>query len=329
MFPVILMAYLVFSLETIPANPASPFSDFEDQKDISRLEVCGGKCLDQYPGLRNFLKEHSETLAGLQVLFTSEIPKLTLYDKVEKEPAAVFDVSELSSDEILKILLDAGCYFIKSPKTLSEDQQLQVYLKKINVQNTNEIFDNDPPGIKNFFLGLLQLKLENTEKAIEKFNISAHEGYNESLVKLSNIYYEGERTYGIETNYEKAFELIHEAHERGVEIAETNLAFLYLKGRGVEADPPKAIELFQNCAQRNDTEAIIALGMIHHLGLDGVVEKDSQAAESYYKTALKHLKNPKTKRMVHKLIQLVQENTRSMTKSEIEKLERMLQSVAV
>ncbi|KAF0980765.1 hypothetical protein FDP41_013248 [Naegleria fowleri] len=85
-------------------------NDFRDQKDIARIETCVGSCLSRYSGPKEFISKNSMKMAGLQVLFIGEYPKLYIYGG-DQETKQEIDIREKSAEEIEKILLSAGCQY--------------------------------------------------------------------------------------------------------------------------------------------------------------------------------------------------------------------------
>ncbi|KAG2393050.1 hypothetical protein C9374_009627 [Naegleria lovaniensis] len=85
-------------------------NDFRDQKDIARIETCVGPCLSKYPGPKEFISKNSMKMAGLQVLFIGEYPKLYIYGG-DQETKQEIDIRQKSAEEIEKILLSVGCQY--------------------------------------------------------------------------------------------------------------------------------------------------------------------------------------------------------------------------
>lgn len=71
--------------------------------------------------------------------------------------------------------------------------------------------------------------------------------------------------------------------EYGYAEAHMKLGQAYLKGTGVEADPAKALPLFESAAAKGKIAANVELGQMYEKGLG--VKKDPAKAEAYYLTA--------------------------------------------
>lgn len=86
--------------------------------------------------------------------------------------------------------------------------------------------------------------------------------------------------YGpVEVDYEKAFDLLSKATEKGASRAVANLADMYAQGLGVAQDIPKAIELYERVGTI-EFFAALELGRIYAKGL-GVPANPRKAFEWY------------------------------------------------
>jgi hypothetical protein len=83
----------------------------------------------------------------------------------------------------------------------------------------------------------------------------------------------------------EAASLYQEAYDGGVPQAATNLALLYLEGKGVKKDAKKALSLLNAAAAKNDSQADIALARLYLNGID--VKKDEKKGEALLNKAAK------------------------------------------
>ncbi len=79
-------------------------------------------------------------------------------------------------------------------------------------------------------------------------------------------------------NYAKAAEWYQQAADQELRDAETNIAFLYEKGRGVEQHHVTAAEYYLQAAQKGEPFAQFHLGLLYELGR-GVPRNDADAAK--------------------------------------------------
>lgn len=107
-------------------------------------------------------------------------------------------------------------------------------------------------------------------KSVEQFNraVTLHTGKNPSSRDLK-----------------EAAALYQAASEAGMPQAETNLALLYLEGKGVKKDVRKALVLLNAASAKNNSQADIALARLYLIGKD--VPKDEKKAESLLNKAAK------------------------------------------
>ncbi len=108
------------------------------------------------------------------------------------------------------------------------------------------------------------------------FEKSAEQDYAPALYELSLIYLN-------ENDKEKCDELLKQAAEQGLPIAETLLGELIQDGEMGEVDDDKAFKLYSHAASAGCREALRDLGFCYLYG-EGV-EVDTAAAEEYFKRA--------------------------------------------
>jgi hypothetical protein len=83
----------------------------------------------------------------------------------------------------------------------------------------------------------------------------------------------------------EAAALYQAASDSGIPQASTNLALLYLEGKGVKKDVNKALSLLNSAAGKNETQADIALARLYLTGKD--VKKDEKKGEALLNKAVK------------------------------------------
>lgn len=83
----------------------------------------------------------------------------------------------------------------------------------------------------------------------------------------------------------EAAKLYQEALQAGISQAGTNLALLYLEGRGVKKDVKKALKLLSEASAKNDTQADMALARLYLNGTE--VKRDEKKGEALLAKAVK------------------------------------------
>ena len=99
------------------------------------------------------------------------------------------------------------------------------YLVLINIMSisTNALADND--------IAYKYYQKGNYEKALKIWTVEADEGNKEAFYNIGLLYFFGN---GVEKNLPLAFEYCQKAAFMGSPRAQNNLAFMYIKGLGVE-----------------------------------------------------------------------------------------------
>ena len=99
------------------------------------------------------------------------------------------------------------------------------YLVLISIMSisTNALADND--------IGYKYYQKGNYEKALKIWTVEADEGNKEAFYNIGLLYFFGN---GVEKNLPLAFEYCQKAAFMGSPRAQNNLAFMYIKGLGVE-----------------------------------------------------------------------------------------------
>ena len=108
------------------------------------------------------------------------------------------------------------------------------------------------------------------------------------LDRLGTIYFSGE---GVEQDYKKALEYFEQSAQKGNIESLNRLGMMYYTGEGVEQDYKKALEYFEQSTQKGNIESLNRLGMMHYYG-EGV-EQDYIQAREYLKKVLRI--NPRNK----------------------------------
>ena len=103
-----------------------------------------------------------------------------------------------------------------------------------------------------------------------------------SLAALGNYYKNG---FGVEQNYEKAFELYKKSAEQGYDLAQFELGIMYDKGLGVDQDYAQAMKWYQKAAEQGHANAQALIGVLYHNGLG--VEQNHRLALQWYEKAAK------------------------------------------
>ena len=85
-------------------------------------------------------------------------------------------------------------------------------------------------------------------------------------------------------DFEEAFSIWLPLSRRGDVASQTNLAFLYKNGQGVERDLGKAVIWFTKAAENGDATAQNMLGLLYYSG-QGVKQNFTKAAEYYQMAA--------------------------------------------
>src|ERR1051326_5675570 len=104
---------------------------------------------------------------------------------------------------------------------------------------------------------------------------------------LNSIYLLGYFNYhgiGTNINMQNAFELYQKVAELGNNVAQFNLANMFIDGKGVDKNYDKAFELSNKLAEKNFSNGINLLGYCHDYGIGTSVD-NKMAFELYQKAA--------------------------------------------
>ena len=116
-------------------------------------------------------------------------------------------------------------------------------------------------------------KNKEYDKALECYTKAKEQGYDSAYSAIAGLYYFG---YGVEKNYEKAFEYAQTANQKNAG-GNYYLGLMYYYGRGVVKNQSKALEYFKKVEHIGS--ASYAIGLIYYNGED--VPKNYEIAFKY------------------------------------------------
>lgn len=122
---------------------------------------------------------------------------------------------------------------------------------------------------------------EAKNKAVEYLKKAVERGSNYGRVELAFCYEAG---YGVEQDYQKAFDLFNDAASNDYPYANTKLALYYEDGLIGDADPIKALEQYKIAAEAGLAEAIYHVGRYNKYAI-GIPENPSEAMVYFHKAA--------------------------------------------
>lgn len=124
------------------------------------------------------------------------------------------------------------------------------------------------------------------ELAVQFYSKAIELGEINSMINLGIMYEQGD---GVEVDLRKAAELYRRvADEGGPECNDCrrHLAFMYMRGEGVESSPEDCIRLFEEAAALGDEKAMYNLGAIYDNG--DIVEDSIETAIAWYEKAMEY-----------------------------------------
>lgn len=121
----------------------------------------------------------------------------------------------------------------------------------------------------------------DSERSIYWNNKAAENGDMRALCNLGLAYEFGN---GVEKDPKKAFDLYQQSARLGYDRGMYNLAFCYMKGNGVREDHWQAAQYFEKAAQKGHVNAMYNIGVMYLNG-DGVNKDCKRAAEYFYRAA--------------------------------------------
>jgi uncharacterized protein len=130
---------------------------------------------------------------------------------------------------------------------------------------------------KNFYYGIgVQ---QNYTVALQYYIQAAEAGDAEAQYISGGMYLKG---LGVEKDFIKAFQLLHEAAKQGRSTAESEqiLAQAFLLGKGVPKNYQKAIKWYSNAAEKGNKDSQNELGFIYFVG--NGVEQDIEKGGKYF-----------------------------------------------
>lgn len=154
----------------------------------------------------------------------------------------------------------------------------------LKVENCAEIIVNAAQS-KLFFMYLTGLGVpQNDEKATEILCKQNGCTLAEAQRSLGASYENGNDTYGIEKDVDKAFKWFFKAAENGDAEAQYKLAQLYWNGLGVTEDFPEGLKWLKKSAENGYAEAQAGLGVLYYFGI-GVSPSETDAKYWWQKAA--------------------------------------------
>mmetsp|Transcript_22948 Transcript_22948/g.26987 ORF Transcript_22948/g.26987 Transcript_22948/m.26987 type:complete len:526 (-) Transcript_22948:51-1628(-) len=124
---------------------------------------------------------------------------------------------------------------------------------------------------------------QNDAEAVRWWNASVAQGYIAAQISLGIALYTGKVGNGArQVNYEGARTLWEAASLKGSAEAFTNLACMYLEGRGVTQDGEKAIEFLHQASSLGDVQADLILAIILEKGIKAA-PKDIEKSNELFK----------------------------------------------
>ena len=117
------------------------------------------------------------------------------------------------------------------------------------------------------------------DAAIAGWRTAAQEGHPRAQ---SNLGFMFEKGRGVAQSDEKAFQWYSKAAEQGHARAQCNLGLMFEKGRGVAQSDEKAFQWYRKAADQGDADAQCNLGLMFENGR-GVAQSDEEAVQWYRK----------------------------------------------
>lgn len=134
---------------------------------------------------------------------------------------------------------------------------------------------------KQFLFGYYCELKENYDQAIYWYNKAIENNYPDAINAMGYLYRRG---YGVENDFDKAFELFSQAaDEYELDSAYYNLATMYMDGEGRDPDIDKGMMLLERSIELGDSKAAQFLGMIYLWGLYNIKVSYRKAAKYFEK----------------------------------------------
>ena len=125
--------------------------------------------------------------------------------------------------------------------------------------------------------GKTHLKNKEYDKALECFTKAKEQGYDSAYSALAGLYYNG---FGVEKNYEKAFEYAQTANQKNAG-GNYYLGLMYYFGNGVERNYSKSLEYLKK-VETSASNAAYLIGLMYYNG-NGVTQNYATAFEYFQK----------------------------------------------
>ncbi|XP_052269966.1 protein sel-1 homolog 1-like isoform X1 [Dreissena polymorpha] len=121
----------------------------------------------------------------------------------------------------------------------------------------------------------------NHERAQHYFLMAAESGNSNAMAFLGKMHSEGSPVIAQDPNV--ALEYFKKAANKGNTIGQCGMGIIYMYGRGVEKDYPKALRFFSQSADQGWSDAQLHLGIMHFSGKG--VRRDYKMAVKYFNLA--------------------------------------------
>ncbi len=119
-------------------------------------------------------------------------------------------------------------------------------------------------------------------QAVHWYQLAAAQAVPEAQSRLAELLLEGR---GIEANPKRAYSLLLEAAQAGLEKAQTDLGDLYYAGQVIARDYEQALLWYERAALQNNSHAQFMTGVLYADGLGGVKQDFRRAADWYRQAA--------------------------------------------
>ncbi|RIA98214.1 kinase-like domain-containing protein [Glomus cerebriforme] len=235
----------------------------------------------------------NQVVAKLKAIITKDQAKNypQNFDKIKEMEPTTQNIHEIIFDEDLSIVIDdlVNLYFkdLNKGKRLKKKYMIDyINNKKINLR---EIYDwllnnqNDSNSI--FLFGYfnyhgIEINV-NKQKAFELYLKATSLGNDVAQYNLANMYIDGD---GVEKNHDKAYELSTKLAKKGYPSAMNMLGYHYEHGFGTDVNGILAFEFYQSAADLGNSQGINNLGCCHFYGIGTNINME-KAVESYQESA--------------------------------------------
>ncbi|MBR4716448.1 MAG: sel1 repeat family protein, partial [Lentisphaeria bacterium] len=129
--------------------------------------------------------------------------------------------------------------------------------------------------------GMAAYEAGDYEAAEKHFRAAAELGYGAAQTNLAWMYANGQ---GVEQDLNEAAKWFRKAAEQGFDMAQFNLGGCYVVGEGVERDKAEAVKWFRKAAKQGCAEAQFSLGVLYYIGA-GVQPDKTKAVKWWHKAS--------------------------------------------